>query len=187
VLLDVVPSRIRPEGVMASLIGVARSAGMTEWSELEDGAPEIARLGRARLGAVPVTMLGTLRADGSPRISPVEPYLAGGQLLIGAMARSGKAADLRRDPRYVLHTMVTGSDTGEGELKLHGCAVPAGPRQLTAADRAWWSGQPPELAVVFTLGIATAIFVEWDLEGGMMTIHRWAPQDGYHRGTRRYP
>jgi Pyridoxamine 5'-phosphate oxidase len=176
-----------PTGVLASLIGVARSAGVAEWRGLEDGAPEIARLGRARLAAVPVAMLGTLRPDGSPRISPVEPCLAGGQLLIGAMARSRKAADLRRDPRYVLHSMVTGADTGEGELKLHGSAFPAGPRELSAADPAWWSGQPPELAAVFTLRIATAIFVEWDLKQAMMTVHRWAPQDGYHRGARRYP
>jgi Pyridoxamine 5'-phosphate oxidase len=176
-----------PAGVVVSLIGVARSAGVAEWRGLEDGAPEIARLGRARLAAVPVAMLGTLRPDGSPRISPVEPCLTGGQLLIGAMAWSRKAADLRRDPRYVLHSVVTGADTGEGELKLHGSAVPAGPRELTAADAAWWSGQPPDLAAVFTLRIATAIFVEWDLEQAMMTVHRWAPQDGYHRGARRYP
>jgi hypothetical protein len=169
------------------VVGVARSVGVAEWHELEQGAPEIARLGRARLAAVPVAMLGTLRPDGSPRISPVESYLVGGQLLIGAIAWSRKAADLSRDPRYVLQSVVTGPDTGEGELKLHGSAFPADPHLLTAADRAWWSGQPSELAAVFTLFIAKAIFVEWDLEHGMMTIHRWAPHDPYRRGTRRYP
>ena len=35
-------------------------------------------------------LLGTLRRDGSPRISPIEPRIADGQLLIGAMARSVK-------------------------------------------------------------------------------------------------
>ena len=59
-------------------------------------------------------MLGTVRPDGSPRISPVEPYLVGGQLLIGAMAWSRKSADLHRDPRYVLHSVVTGPDVDGG-------------------------------------------------------------------------
>ena len=62
---------------------------------MELGAPEIARLGMARLNAARVGLLGTLRSDGSPRISPVEPYFAAGQLLVGAMAWSAKAADLR--------------------------------------------------------------------------------------------
>lgn len=32
-----------------------------------------------------VAMLGTLRRDGSPCISPIEPYLVNGRLLVGAM------------------------------------------------------------------------------------------------------
>jgi hypothetical protein len=63
----------------------------------------------ASLNATHVALLGTLRRDGSPRISPVEPYLWEGQLLIGAMAWSPKAADLRRDLRYVLHSAVIDS------------------------------------------------------------------------------
>uniref|UniRef100_UPI002619D67F pyridoxamine 5'-phosphate oxidase family protein n=1 Tax=Trebonia sp. TaxID=2767075 RepID=UPI002619D67F len=78
------------------------------WRDVERAAPEIARLGAARLASARVALLGTLRRDGSPRISPVEPYIAGGQLLIGAMAWSAKAGDLQRDPRYVLHSAVTG-------------------------------------------------------------------------------
>jgi hypothetical protein len=166
---------------------VTGAPGLPGWRDLELGAPAIARLGMTRLTCPRVALLGTLRRDASPRISPVEPCVADGQLLIGAMAWSRKAADLRRDPRYVLHSMVTGADTEEGELKLHGSAVPAGPRELTGADPAWWSGQAPERAAVFTLRIATAIFVEWGLEQAMMTVHRWAPQDGYRRGARRYP
>jgi hypothetical protein len=102
------------------------------------------------------------------------------------MAWSRKAADLRRDPRYVLHSVVTGPDTGEGELKLHGSAAPADPEARATATRAWWSGHP-EQAAVFVLGIATALFIEWDLEHGVMTTHRWNPLNGYHHSTRRYP
>jgi Pyridoxamine 5'-phosphate oxidase len=69
------------------------------WAELEAAAPEIARLGSERLAQPRVALLGTLRANGSPRISPVEPFLTQGHLLFGAMSRSSKTRDLRRDSR----------------------------------------------------------------------------------------
>ena len=45
------------------------------WGDLEAAAPEIVRLGAERFQQSRVALLGTLREDGSPRISPVEPYL----------------------------------------------------------------------------------------------------------------
>lgn len=161
--------------------------GPADWRDLEQGAPELARLGLARLDAAGVAMLGTLRPDGSPRISPVEPHLVRGQLLVGAMTWSKKAADLLRDPRYVLHSAVTGPDSGEGELKLHGSAIQASRGLRAAATQAWWSGQPRVQAAVFALRIATALFIEWDIERALMTVHRWSPRDGYRRTTRGYP
>jgi len=154
---------------------------------MERGAPEIARLGMARLNASRVAMLGTLRRDGSPRISPVEPCMASGRLLVGAMTWSRKAEDLRRDPRYVLHSAVTGPDGSEGELKLHGLAAEAGPALAGEAAGAWWPAQPPEKAAVFVLGIRQALFVAWDLERGVMTVHRWSPRGGYSQSDRSYP
>ena len=126
---------------------------LPSWRDLELGAPEIAQPGMARLNSARVALLGTLRRDGSPRISPVEPFIAGGQLLIGAMTWSAKAGDLRRDPRYVLHSVVTGPDSGEGELKLYGPAVAASPDLRAAAAGAWWLAWPPDKAAVFTLRI----------------------------------
>jgi hypothetical protein len=166
---------------------MAGAAGMPGWHDVELGAPEIARLGMARLNAARVAMLGTLRRDGSPRISPIEPSMVSGRLLVGAMTWSGKAADLRRDPRYMLHSAVTGPDSGEGELKLYGVAAEAGPRLREQAAGAWWPAQPPEKAVVFVLGIRQALFVGWDLERGVMTVHRWSPRGGYSQSARTYP
>ena len=54
-----------------------------------------------------LVMLGTLRADGSPRISPCELDVAEGHLFLGMMWRSKKALDLsarspvRRAQRHV--------------------------------------------------------------------------------------
>jgi len=166
---------------------VATVTALADWRDLAQGAPELARLGLARLGAVGVAMLGTLRPDGSPRISPVEPHLVRGQLLVGAMTWSQKAADLLRDSRYVLHSAVTGADTGEGELKLYGSALRASQGDRAAAAQAWWSGQPPAQAAVFSLRIAMGLFIEWDTDSALMTVHRWSPRDGYSHTTRGYP
>jgi hypothetical protein len=163
------------------------AAGAPDWRDMEVDAPKIAQLGMARLTATRVAMLGTVRRGGSPRISPVEPCLANGCLLVGAMTWSGKAADLCRDPRYVLHSAITGPDSGEGELKLHGRAARASPALRSEAASGWWSGRPIEEAVVFVLGIDQAMFVEWDTQHGAMTVHRWSPQGGYSHSTRTYP
>ena len=166
---------------------MAGAPAVASWRDLEQAAPEIARRGMARLSSARVALLGTLRRDGSPRISPVEPHIVKGQLLIGAMAWSAKAGDLRRDSRYVLHSVVTGPDSGEGELKLYGTAAEAGQDLRAAAAGAWWLAWAPEKAAVFTLHIGQAVFVSWDTERGLMRVHRWSPASGYAVASRPYP
>jgi hypothetical protein len=157
------------------------------WQDLELSAPEIARLGLDRINAAHIALLGTLRRDGFPRISPIEPYMARGQLLVGAMAWSRKTADMLRDPRFVLHSAVTGPDSGEGELKLYGSAVEAGEDLRRATANAWWSTWAPDKAIVFSLHIEQAAFIEWDIVQSLMTVHRWSPASGYSRSSRAYP
>ena len=160
---------------------------LPSWRDVELGAPELARLGLARLNSARLALLGTVRRDGSPRISPIEPYIAEGQLLIGAMAWSAKASDLQRDQRYALHSVVTGPDTQEGELKLYGSAVEAGQDLRASAAEAWWLTQAPEKAVVFALHVGQAVFIDWDIKHGLMAVHRWSPARGYAVASRPYP
>jgi hypothetical protein len=157
------------------------------WRDLELGAPEIARLGLARLDSSRVALLGTLRRDGSPRISPIETYLVAGRLLVGTMTWSRKSADLRRDPRYVLHSAITDPDAGEGEFKVYGVAVVADKDLREAAAEAWWVASPPDKAIVFSLHIAQAVFIDWNIERGQMIVHRWSGRSGYEQSHRSYP
>jgi hypothetical protein len=131
-------------------------------------------------------LLGTLRKDGSPRISPVEPYLSQGELLFGAMTWSLKARDLMRDPRCVLHSSVTDPDGGDGELKLYGRAVVADDELREGCREGWWFTRP-ETATVFALRIEETTFVSWDADGGEMTVRQWSPRAGYTVKRRRYP
>jgi hypothetical protein len=116
---------------------------MTSWLDLEHAAPHITTAGHALLLRARVAMLGTLRPDGSPRISPIEPAVTDGQLIFGVMPWSGKARDLHRDQRCVLHNAISSPDAGEPELKLSGVAAAAlrcatqPARRGGPASRAW--------------------------------------------------
>ena len=95
---------------------------MVNWREFREEAPDLAALGEERFERTGLALLGTLRADGSPRISPCEPYIVDQDLLLGMMWRSRKALDLRRDPRLVVHSTVSDRDGKEGDFKLYGRA-----------------------------------------------------------------
>ena len=157
------------------------------WRDLEQAAPEIAAHGKARLDETRVVLLATLRKDGSPRISPIEPFIAEGHLLFGAMAWTLKAQDLDRDPRCTLHSAITGPNEGEPELKLYGRAVEADDDLRAACPDGWWTEQPREAARVFSLSIDEAAFVTWDYDGGEMIVRRWSQKTGLQTSRRSYP
>jgi len=96
---------------------------MASWDEFRRASPELAGLAEARMAADGVVLVGTLRANGWPRISPVEPLIVGGSLYLGMMWRSRKALDLLRDPRCVVHTAGVHKDGNAGDVKLYGNAV----------------------------------------------------------------
>src|SRR6478736_5889352 len=93
---------------------------MITFSQLEASAPDVAAPIRERLSATGLAILGTLRADGSPRVSPIEVTLHDGHLFVGMMPGSRKALDIERDPRISLLTPVADKDDLAGEGKLFG-------------------------------------------------------------------
>ncbi|WP_054811296.1 pyridoxamine 5'-phosphate oxidase family protein [Nocardia arizonensis] len=94
---------------------------MTTWSEFTEQAPTISEVFIRRHRATGnLCMLATLRADGSPRISPVEPRVFEGDLVIAGMPDTTKFHDLARDPRFCLHTATVDPMVGDGDAKLFG-------------------------------------------------------------------
>lgn len=157
------------------------------WQELEVAAPGIAEPGRARLTETRIAFLATLRRDGTPRISPIEPYFTQGHLLFGAMAWTLKARDLERDPRCTLHSTIAGPDEGEVELKLYGRALDADDELRAACREGWWRSEQRESASVYSLSIDEAVFVTWDHERGEVVVRRWSPESGLRATRRSYP
>ncbi len=99
------------------------------WGRFAADAGPLAELARRRVEEPGLVLVGTLRRDGGPRISPVEPLIVDDRLYLGMMWRSMKALDLRRDPRCVVHSIVTTTEGTDGDMKLYGRAV-----EVTGAD-----------------------------------------------------
>jgi hypothetical protein len=95
---------------------------MAQWSDVVKSAPEFAALARRHFEAGKHLTLATLRTDGSPRISAIEIEFVGDDAWLGSMWQSRKALDLRRDPRFALHSPTAGSDDWAGDAKLSGRA-----------------------------------------------------------------
>src|SRR6478672_13662051 len=105
---------------------------MTAWQDVEAAEPGFAGRVRALFDAHRHKTIATLRADGSPRISGIEAAFADGELTFGSMPDARKGADLRRDPRFALHSATVDPVEGReaewpGEAKISGRAVAAGP------------------------------------------------------------
>ena len=150
------------------------------WAEFAEAAPELAALGRERFARAGIVLVGTIRKDGSPRISPVEYYEVEGHLMLGIMWQSFKARDLLRDPRCVVHSVVTSRAGNEGEFKLRGRAVPLEDARLreaygdaTEAEIAW---RPTGDFHLFSLDIEEAAFVIY--EGDEQRTTRWTKEEG---------
>ncbi len=92
------------------------------WSEFKFAAPELVETAEKLFDRAGAILIGTLRRDGSPRISPVEHLFAGSELYLGMMPESLKAQDLLRDPRCTIHNIISDKNAVEGEFKLHGSA-----------------------------------------------------------------
>jgi len=94
-----------------------------KWEEFESQAPELAATARSEFDRYGMVLVGTIRRDGSPRISCVLPYVLDGELYLGMMWQSRKAIDLLRDPRLVLHNAISTNRGDEIEISLRGHTI----------------------------------------------------------------
>lgn len=98
---------------------------MITWTKFAQEAPQTEAVFRRRIEATGLALMATLRADGSPRISPLEPLIGEDRVWLGMMPGSTKVTDLRRDPRLCIHTATADKDVADGDAKLFGRAVEA--------------------------------------------------------------
>jgi hypothetical protein len=150
---------------------------MTAWRDVERAEPEFARRVRELFDAHRHKTIATLRADGSPRISGIEAVFEDGELTFGSMTNARKGMDLRRDPRFALHSAtvdpVQGSEAQwPGEAKVSGRAVHAGP--ITGGSE----------GDLFHADIGEVVHTHLDEAATMLVVEWWTPTGGLHRVER---
>jgi hypothetical protein len=143
---------------------------MTTWAEFAEQAPEMAAFGASRFRSG-VAYLGTLRADGSPRVHPVTPIL-GEQLFLFMEPTSPKGKDLQRDGRYTLHCAVADADGGEGEFSIRGRAFLTCDPDLRVQAAQAASYAPQDRYILFVLSIESAFMNTY--VDGQSNPRRWS-------------
>jgi hypothetical protein len=147
------------------------------WQDFEQAEPRFAGRVRALFDARRHKTIATLRADGSPRISGIETEFADGQLRFGSMTGARKGADLRRDPRFALHSASDDPVEGDerswpGDAKIAGRAVLAGPL-----------GDGPQ-GELFHADITEVVLTHLDPDAAKLIIESWTPARGLRQAER---
>lgn len=144
------------------------------WQTFASGAPDLAAFVQEQFAPGRVALVGTIRADGSPRISCVEPHIMDGKLYLGMMWQSRKALDLLRDPRILLRNAVCTSSGDEAEISLRGHAVEIHDPEVrrryieAVAERIAW--QEPHFHL-FAVQIESAALVQYGQ--GQQSVKLW--------------
>jgi hypothetical protein len=159
------------------------------WSSVEEQQPRLARAARDRLLGPGVVLVVTIRRDGTPRLSPVEPLMLDGELWLSMMPASTKARDLDRDPRVLVHSVITSRDGAEGEFKVRGVARDVPGREVQGRYAAavsatlGWSPVPGEFRL-FAVDVDDITVVRYDEPTGDQFVTRWPPgREFVRRGT----
>jgi hypothetical protein len=164
--------------------------GVAAWRDVVDSAPEFARRAQAIMDGHLHKTIATLRADGSPRISGIEATFAEGQLWFGSMPDARKGRDLRRDPRFALHSASVNPPKGEesswpGDAKVGGRAVQVtDPDELAAAWQLLGAAPNPH-SELFRADIREVVVTRVGDPSDHLVIELWRPEHPLHRFERR--
>ncbi|HSL56408.1 MAG TPA: pyridoxamine 5'-phosphate oxidase family protein [Acidimicrobiales bacterium] len=160
---------------------------MTTWHDVTEAVPELAGHVRSRFDAHGLGFLASIRRDGSPRISGVEPFFVDPHLWVGMMPGSRKLADVRRDPRVALHSASVDPQVEHGDVRLSGRLVELTDeteiRRVMAAFRAERGYGPEDPAPMLWLDITEVVSVRPVVDH--LRIETWTPGRGHQVVERR--
>lgn len=145
---------------------------MTTWGAFAAAEPDLAADGLALLTQFGpgLAFLATVRADGGPRLHPICPVVAEGELWAFIIEASPKCRDLRRDGRFALHSFPP--EEVDDELAITGTAqeqVGAGP-----GDPRW-----REIQAATTANVGTAGEVLFRLELDSVLVATYAERGAF--------
>ena len=147
------------------------------WTDFATQAPDLAAATRARLEAAKHHVLATIRRDGSPRVSGTEVQFHALDLYMGSMGGALKAVDLRREPRFALHSHPGDSTMEGGDAKLAGVADEV----LDEGEIAGWlegREMPPGTFHLFRLSLTQVTVTSLHPDGDRLVLRTWHPGGG---------
>jgi len=155
---------------------------MPSWKAIQRAEPEFAGRVQWLFDSGRHKTIATLRADGSPRISGIECEFTDGDLRFGSMSGARKGADLRRDPRFALHSPNFHPEEGKesewpGEAKIAGRAISADPATTDEG------GEQPD-GEMFVADIAEVVITGLNAEATKLVVESWTPERGLRRVER---
>jgi len=148
-----------------------------KWSAVAAGEPALGVVVFDRLVRPGVLLVGTVRRDGSPRISGAEPLVMDGDLWLSMMRVSAKAMDLARDRRILLHSIVTGPEPA-AEVKVRGTVRAEDDhdvQQRYAAAVSAEIGWRPVVGefTLFVVDVEDVTYIGHDADTGGQHVARW--------------
>jgi hypothetical protein len=155
---------------------------MPAWREFEEAEPAFAERVRQLFDAGRHKTIATLRADGSPRISGIECEFADGDLRFGSMTGARKGDDLKRDPRFALHSPTFSPEEGKegdwpGEAKIAGRAVAARPVSTEGG------AEEPD-GELFVADVGEVVVTALNDDANKLVVESWVPGRGLRRVER---
>jgi hypothetical protein len=149
-----------------------------QWEEFAVQEPRLAGDGLRHLAEPGVVLVATIRSDGTARLSPVEPLFWNGNLYLSMLWRSRKAQDLLRDPRILVHSIVTSRNGTAGEYKLRGRAVAETDAAVQVGyaaavrERVGWDPEPGRFHL-FWVDVQDVTVIRYDEPSGDQFVTRW--------------
>jgi general stress protein 26 len=156
---------------------------MARWQDVVDAEPEFAKQVQAAFDAHRHKTIATVRKDGGPRISGIEANFADGELWFGSMTESRKGNDLRRDPRFALHS--NSEDPGDQPQSWRGDAKLAGRAILVRDPERLESMGGDGEADLFRADLDEVVLTHLDDSGEYLVIELWRPGRGLTKTRRK--
>jgi hypothetical protein len=141
------------------------------WAEFERADARLAAFGRERLDGR-VCFHATLRRDGSPRVHPVEPWVAAGLLMVRFRGQSPKVREVARDARYALHSPMDNPDGVGGEFLVRGWMEQISPDHPAAIEIARGTRTP---LAFYALSVEEAVGTTYEGVDRDPVYRRWRP------------
>ena len=143
---------------------------MATWAEFERADPGLATFGRDRLDGH-VCFHATLRSDGSPRVHPVEPWIAEGLLMVRFRGQSPKVSEVFSRPAICVARSDDQPGRRGGEFLVHGIMEPIPPDH-------------PAASPIVTVTRVLLAFFALSVDEAVGTIYEGADRDPVYRRWR---